>query len=71
MMKGRFWSSSWSLSNSSSHRHFCFLFVGGGAVGEGFLARVGGDAGRCWRDDGVVMKGSVWMPVDLVAGLPR
>jgi hypothetical protein len=71
MMRGQFWSSSWSLSNSSSHQRFRVFFAGGGAVGEGVLARGGGDAGRCSRDDSAVMNGSVWMPVELVARLLR
>jgi hypothetical protein len=71
MMMGQFWLSLWSLSNSSSHRRFCVFFAGGGAVEEGVLARGGGDVRWCWRDDSVIMNGSVWMSVELVAGFLR
>jgi cytoskeletal protein RodZ len=59
IIKGRFGSSSWSVRCSSSQQRFRVFFVGGGAVREGVLDEDGGDTGRCGRNIGVAMTGSV------------
>jgi hypothetical protein len=71
MVRCQFWSSPWSLRSSSSQRRFRVFFAGSGAVGEVVLGGAVGDAGRCGRDVGVAIIGSVWVLAELEAGFPR
>jgi hypothetical protein len=71
--RGGLWSSSYSRKSSNSQRLFRAFFTGGGAVSDGFLAGIDGDAWRSGRGVGVAVAGSVWTLIEfvLVTVLPR
>ncbi len=57
--RGWAWSSSYSRKSSSSQRLFRAFFTGGGAVSDGVLAEIDGDAWRSRRGVRVAVAGSV------------
>jgi hypothetical protein len=67
------WSYSYSRKSSNSQHLFRAFFTGGGAVGDGVLAGIVGDAWRSGRGVRVAVAGSVWTLVEfvLVTVLPR
>jgi hypothetical protein len=70
---GRDWLglSSVPLNSSSSQCRLRVLFASGGAVGEEDWTGVEGGAVQCGRISSVFETGSVWVPVERVAGLLR